>query len=186
MTVTRVLFLAGLGGLVLAAPSAAQCDPDGDIQFVCGPVSPEDLVLVPDAPWVLAAGMEDDGYLYAIDTRTLDSAVLFPTATYGSRPDPIFGACSGPVTGGFRPHGLSLRPGTNGRHTLYVVRHGAREAIEVFEVDARFGAAEVDLAGVRRSARGGDVQLGDGVARSRLRGDALQPAARRALGVAAR
>ena len=89
-TMTRVLFLAGLGGLMLAAPSAAQCGPDGDIQFVCGPVSPEDLVPVPDAPWVLAAGMEDDGYLYAIDTRTHGSSVLFPTATYGSRPDAIY------------------------------------------------------------------------------------------------
>lgn len=147
MTLTRVLFLAGIGGLVLAAPSAAQCTPDGDIQFVCGPVSPEDLVLVPDTPWVLASGMEDDGYLYAIDTRNHGSTVLFPTATYGSRPDAIFGECSRPVTGGFRPHGLSLRPGMNGRHTLYVVRHGAREAIEVFEVDARVGAPRLTWRG---------------------------------------
>ena len=36
--------------LSLAAPSAAQCEPDGDVQFVCGPVSPEDLALVPDSP----------------------------------------------------------------------------------------------------------------------------------------
>jgi hypothetical protein len=43
------------------------------------------------------------------------------------------------MASGFRPHGLSLRPGANNRHTLYVVRHGAREAIEVFDVDARNG-----------------------------------------------
>ncbi|MEE2963325.1 MAG: hypothetical protein VX427_04155 [Acidobacteriota bacterium] len=153
-TMTRVLFLAGLGGLVLAAPSAAQCGPDGDIQFVCGPVSPEDLVPVPDAPWVLAAGMEDDGYLYAIDTRTHGSSVLFPTATYGSRPDAIYSECSGPVTGGFRPHGLSLRPGTNDRHTLYVVRHGAREAIEVFEVDARVGTPRLTWQGCVEAPEG--------------------------------
>ena len=36
----------------------------------------------------------------------------------------------------FRPHGLYLRPGEEGRHTLLVVGHGAREAIEVFDVDA--------------------------------------------------
>jgi hypothetical protein len=126
-------------GLGMAAPSAAQCAPDGDVQFVCGPVSPEDLVLVPDTPWVIAAGMEDDGYLYAIDRRDLSSSVLFPSMTYGSKPDPIFGGCDRMVSGGFRPHGLSLRPGRGGRHTLYVVRHGAREAIEVFDVDARSG-----------------------------------------------
>ncbi len=147
MTLTRVLCLAGVGGLMLAAPSAAQCPPDGDIRFVCGPVSPEDLVQVPDAPWVLAAGMEDDGYLYAIDTRTHVSTVLFPTATYGSRPDAIFRECAQPITEGFRPHGLSLRPGTNDRHTLYVVRHGAREAIEVFDVDVQDGSPSVTWRG---------------------------------------
>jgi sugar lactone lactonase YvrE len=124
----------------LVAPAGAveaQCHADGDIQFVCGPVSPEDMVPVPDTPWLLVSGMEDDGYLYATDTRNYRSTVLFPTATYHSKPDVAFSGCSGPVTGGFRPHGLSLRPGARGRHTLYVVRHGAREAIEVFDVDAR-------------------------------------------------
>ena len=29
-----------------------------------------------------------------------------------------------------------MRPGSNGIHTLYVVRHGSRESIEVFQVDA--------------------------------------------------
>ncbi len=115
----------------------AQCDPDGDVQFVCGPVSPEDLVAAPGAPWVIVSGMEDDGYLYATSTQDHRSTVLFPTATVQSRPDASVGDCTGPLTEGFRPHGLSLRPGDGGRHTLYVVRHGAREAIEIFELDAR-------------------------------------------------
>ncbi len=116
---------------------AAQCAPDGDVEFVCGPVSPEDLVRVPRSPWVLASGMEDDGYLYAVDTRDLTSRALFPTQTARPSHDrETYGSCPGPVTGGFRPHGVSLRPGDNGMHTLYVVRHGEREAIEVFEVDA--------------------------------------------------
>ena len=33
-------------------------------------------------------------------------------------------------------HGLNLRAGANGHSTLYAVGHGAREAIEVFDVDA--------------------------------------------------
>jgi hypothetical protein len=32
-------------------------------------------------------------------------------------------------------HGLNVRAGTGGVHTLYVVRHGSRESIEVFEID---------------------------------------------------
>ena len=119
------------------SPSEAQCDPDGDVQFVCGPVSPEDLAPVPRSPWILVSGMEDDGYLYATDVRDHTSSVLFPTQMARPRHDRgTYGSCPGPVTGGFRPHGLSLRPGANTTHTLYVVRHGEREAIEVFEVDA--------------------------------------------------
>jgi len=119
------------------SPSEAQCEPDGDVQFVCGPVSPEDLAPVPRSPWILVSGMEDDGYLYATDVRDHTSSVLFPTQMARPRHDRgTYGSCPGPVTGGFRPHGLSLRPGANTTHTLYVVRHGEREAIEVFEVDA--------------------------------------------------
>ena len=132
-----VVVAAGLFVAAGAGSGAAQCRPDGDVEFVCGPVSPEDLVAVPESPWVIVAGMEDDGYVYATDTRNHRSTVLFPTASFGSRPDPAFGDCGGPLTGGFRPHGLNLRPGPGGRHTLYVVRHGAREAIEIFELDAR-------------------------------------------------
>ena len=137
-----VLCLLGLAG-----QSDAQCQPDGDVEFVCGPVSPEDMVAVPDTPWLIVAGMEDDGYLYATHTRNLSTTVLFPTSSFPSRRDAVFSDCAGPVTSGFRPHGISLRPGAHGRHTLYVVRHGAREAIEVFEVDTRWGAPRLTWRG---------------------------------------
>ena len=120
-----------------AGSLAAACEPDGAVQFLCGPVSPEDLALVPESPWVIASGMEDDGYLYLADTRDYSSSILFPTAASQPRQDrATYGDCPGPVSGGFRPHGINLRPGAAGSHTLYVVRHGEREAIEVFEVDA--------------------------------------------------
>ena len=139
---TSLLTVLCLVGSV--SPSEAQCDPDGDVEFVCGPVSPEDMVPVPGSPWILVSGMEDDGYLYATHVRDLTSTVLFPTQMARPRHDRgTYGSCPGPVTGGFRPHGLSLRPGDNTTHTLYVVRHGEREAIEVFEVDA--GAASPTL-----------------------------------------
>ena len=126
-----------VGVLGLARSVEAQCEPDGDVQFVCGPVSPEDLVAVPESPWVIVSGMEDDGYVYATDTRDHHSMVLFPTETVQTQPAASFSDCAGPSTEAFRPHGLSLRPGDGGRHTLYVVRHGAREAIEVFDLDIR-------------------------------------------------
>lgn len=124
--------------LALPAPGAAQCDPDGDVGFVCGPVNPEDLAAAPDSPWVIVSSMVDDGRLYATDVRDHTSRPLFPLETSTPRHDTdVYGACPGPDTSGFRPHGLGLRPGEDGVHTLYVVRHGAREAVEVFELDAR-------------------------------------------------
>jgi hypothetical protein len=124
--------------LALPAAGAAQCDPDGDVEFVCGPVSPEDLAAVPDSPWVIVSSMTDDGRLYATDARDHTSRPIFPLDTSAPRHDTaLYGACPGPDTSGFRPHGLGLRPGEEGVHTLYVVRHGARESVEVFELDTR-------------------------------------------------
>ena len=80
--------------------------------------------------------MEDDGYLYFIDSQQLDSVAVYPSTFSDHRADSVrFNNCPGPQTEGFRPHGLSLVTGDNGLHTLLVVRHGAREAIEVFEIE---------------------------------------------------
>ena len=120
-----------------AGPSAAACEPEGDVQFLCGPVSPEDLVAVPQSPWVIVSSMEDDGHLYLADTRDHTAMVLFPTETSRPRHDTAtYGSCPGPLTSQFRPHGISLRSGNSDTHTLYVVRHGGRESIEVFQLDA--------------------------------------------------
>ncbi len=115
---------------------AQTCQPDGEVQFLCGPVSPEDLAPVPQSPWVIVSSMVDEGHLYLADIRDHRSTVIFPTDTSRPRHDITrYGACPGPVSRQFRPHGLNLHPGDSGRHTLYVVGHGEREAIEVFEVD---------------------------------------------------
>ncbi|MDE0828068.1 MAG: hypothetical protein OSB03_02585 [Vicinamibacterales bacterium] len=133
--VSCVMAICGLG---LAGPAAAQCEPEGETRFVCGPISPEDLALVPETPWVIVASWEDDGYLSAADSRDGSTVRLFPTATVQGRHNAaMYADCPGVSTGGFRAHGISLRSGTGGTHVLYVVRHGAREAVEVFEVDAR-------------------------------------------------
>jgi hypothetical protein len=135
---TSLLFLAGVLYMQTGmGQNAGGCEPDGNVQFVCGPVSPEDLIAIPESPWIVASGMEDDGYLYLVNVNDHDSTTLFPVASSVPRHDrATYGSCPGPVSGQFRPHGISLRPGSNGMHTLYVVRHGEREAIEVFEVDA--------------------------------------------------
>jgi sugar lactone lactonase YvrE len=67
--------------------------------------------------------------------------VVFPIASPNVRLDAAaYPTCPGPIDlqkmDAFRAHGLYLRPGQGAVHTLYVVHHGTRESIEVFEVDA--------------------------------------------------
>ena len=37
------------------------CEPDGKVNFICGVVSPEDLVQVPRSDWVIASGYTRGG-----------------------------------------------------------------------------------------------------------------------------
>ena len=145
-TTARILTLIALA-IVLASPlgisgqTAAGCNPVGEIRFVCDQNGPEDLVAVPGTPWLIASAFGPDGGLNLIDTKAASSMRLFPGAAATSRPDTrTYDACPGPLEGTdrekFRTHGLYLKAGRN-VHTLYVVHHGNRESVEVFEIDAR-------------------------------------------------
>jgi WD40 repeat protein len=121
---------------------AAGCDPVGNVRFVCNQAGPEDLALVPGGEWVLSSGMVANGAIRLIRVRDKTTTVLFPTDSSNVRPDTrTYNSCPGPLDPAeketFRAHGLYLRAGQNSVHTLYVVHHGNRESIEVFEVDAR-------------------------------------------------
>jgi hypothetical protein len=109
---------------------------------VCDQLGPEDLVLVPGAKWVLSSGYAANGALRLIHVSDRTTTVLFPSATVPEHLDKkTYPDCPGPIDPGekekFRAHGLYLRPGKNSVHTLYMVHHGNRESVEVFEVDAR-------------------------------------------------
>ncbi|MQA92654.1 MAG: hypothetical protein GEU90_20935 [Gemmatimonas sp.] len=93
---------------------------------------------MPKSPWVIVSTWQDDGYLSAAHLGTREAFEIYPGEAPEARQDmDLYGACPGPVTEGFYAHGISLRPGEGQVHTLFVVRHNAREAIEVFEVDGR-------------------------------------------------
>lgn len=114
------------------------CDRAGDYRFVCGPQNAEDLVSVPGTDWVIASAMVPGTGLYLIDANTKAWSALYPTdVAQASHDMRTYGACPGtPDPNTLITHGLNLRPGRNGHSTLNVVSHGAREAIEVFDVDA--------------------------------------------------
>ena len=120
---------------------AAGCDAVGDIRFICDQTGPEDLAAVPGTDWVLSSGMAANGAIRLINVRDKTTTVLFPSAASRERLNKrTYDSCPGPIGSEgdkFRAHGLYLRPGANAVHTLYVVHHGNRESIEVFEVDAR-------------------------------------------------
>jgi len=125
-----------------AAPAPAKCDAIGDVQFICGQNGPEDLVVVPGAKWVVASSYGGSGGVMLIRVSDRVSSVAYPGAAPKERLDAkTYNTCPGAPDAAFKAkfltHGLYLQEGRNSVHTLYVVVHGGREAVEVFELDAR-------------------------------------------------
>ena len=142
----RVVAAVGIFGALATAPvsgsgeaAGPDCSPSGGYGFVCGMQNPEDLVRVPGTKWIIASGMAAGGALYLIDSQEKGWTELYPgQAPRADHDAKDFGACPGaPSREGFVTHGLSITPVAEGRSRLYVVGHGAREAIEVFDVDAQ-------------------------------------------------
>jgi hypothetical protein len=137
-----------------AASAAEPCNPAGKLDFVCGPLNAEDLIQVPGTDWIIASGMDGGrarkhGTLHLVNAKDKSWAELFPGASPQLAPDKaIYGKCPGPPDlAKFSAHGLNLRPGDNGKDTLYVVNHGGREAIEIFALDASGGEPSVTWIG---------------------------------------
>ena len=144
-----VMFAMGQGA---AVPRAAGCDPLGNVQFICGLVGPEDLVAVPGSDWVIASGDAAPGAISLIDVKQKTATALYPSAALTQRLDAkTYDSCPGPIDPDekdkFRAHGIAVRQGRNGVHTLYVVHHGNRESIEVFEFNARAKASALTWVG---------------------------------------
>jgi hypothetical protein len=133
MSMLRFAAVAALGWLAVGAQAQQSCAANGDVSYVCGPKNPEDLVLVPGTQWIVSSGMAEGAGFYLVDTRTGSFGAL----TFTAKPDAAFASCPTPPTAQtLNTHGLNIRATGPGRARLNVVGHGAREAIEVFDVDA--------------------------------------------------
>lgn len=116
--------------------SPVKCAPEGGLRFICGPKRPEDLVVLPGDRWLVASGLADGGGLHLIDTHT--KAWRRWIAPANGKADPLFPDCVAPPhPDRFHAHGLALGRGVKGGSRLYVVGHGEREAIEVFDVQTQ-------------------------------------------------
>jgi hypothetical protein len=136
--------VGALAILIVLAFSTVQgandgCEDSGEYSYICGPVSAEDLILIPGTKWVVASGFGGSVSLYLVDSEKKTWSNFYPGDEPRARQNrTTYGACPGsPDPNSFVAHGLNISPGADGHSTLYVVGHGEREAVEVFDVDAR-------------------------------------------------
>ena len=166
------------------APSGLPCEAVGEIQFVCNLISPEDLAVIPGSEWVIASGNRAGGRIHLVSVADKTATVLFPSSTVEERLDSrAYPTCPGPIDpdegDAFNAHGLYLQPGQADVHTLYVVHHGNRESIEVFEIEAGSTTPQMTWVGCAVAPEplgfNGVVALPDGgfVATSPRTGDCL-------------
>ncbi len=118
-------------------PPAPPCAGEG---YICGQQGPEDLVPMGN-DWAVASAYSGTGGVTLIRIRDRRSMTAYPAATAKEQLDAkTYPQCPGPPRGAFTTHGVYVAPGNGPTHKLFVVGHGARESIEVFNVDTR-GAA---------------------------------------------
>ena len=156
MSNLRISALLTLMTLLAAACSQERvaCEALGDLEFVCGPVNAEDLVLAPGTDYIVSSGMSAGGGFYLVDATSGDWSPLefdarHDTAAFADCPAP-------PAAEELETHGLNIRAVSDETAMLYVVGHGGREAIEVFEVNT--GGSRPELTWV------GCVLMPDGLA----------------------
>ncbi len=139
---TGILILAPGGGVAADETAANSCAPYGKMKLICGLKNPEDLMPIPGTKWIISSGMSGQGtsgHFYLVDGVAKTFEILFP----GDDPklkwnQEMFPNCPGPLDlTKFSVHGLSLRAeGEAGHYKMYITSHGAREAVEAFDLDA--------------------------------------------------
>lgn len=115
-------------------PPPPPCTPGPNV--VCDQQAPEDLMaLGPD--WAVASAYSGTGGIALIRVRDRTTLTAYPAANAQNRPDSrTYPDCPGPPNAQrFTTHGVYVEPGNGPTYKLFVVGHGAREAIEVLEID---------------------------------------------------
>ena len=117
--------------------ASSDCRDEQGLSYLCGFVAPEDVVNVGSTGYVLASGHRPPGHMYLIDPATGTHRELIHGAAFrlqhdtGAYPD-----CPGPLNlEAFDVHGISIAEISPRRFVLYTTSHGAREAIEIYDLD---------------------------------------------------
>jgi len=134
--------LAGLAAGCSGTPPITSCEAAAGIEPDCRFENPEDLVVSPGGSHLLVSQMgsmdgSHAGNLVAYQPQSGTIEPLFPTGpqTVLQRADGWGDpACPAPDPAVFAPHGIDIEALNDGRQALYVVNHGGRESVEMFEV----------------------------------------------------
>jgi hypothetical protein len=132
-----------------APPPLAPCGPmTTGIEIICGTHSPEDLEPTPDGKFLIVSQ-----FVNGRGGNTGAGLALFDLANQSFRKIPVTAeprkdwgdpACPGAPGDALVPHGISLAKRTGGSLELYVVNHGGRQSMEMYEL--RRSAGSWDLA----------------------------------------
>ncbi|MCB2073763.1 MAG: hypothetical protein H6917_16550 [Novosphingobium sp.] len=147
-TAARLGWVASAAALCTAQIVAA-AEPD---RLICGFENVEDMVALPDSPWIVGSGIGDaffqKGGLYLFHRETATGRKLVLDVADGVEARAPYDACPGPADPvQFSAHGLGLKSNPDGTYNLYVVNHGGRESIEVFEIAMDDGGPQVGWIG---------------------------------------
>ena len=125
-----------LAALLAMAGAGNDCAPGVSLSYVCDVEHPEDVIAIPGTRWLIASGFAPGAGLKLVDADRHVAERWYDGSAAQLDPDrAAYPSCPGPVDPKlFNARGLSLRKGTDGRYTLYVVNHGGRESIEIFDV----------------------------------------------------
>jgi hypothetical protein len=117
----------------------APCRDEQGLTYICELVVPEDSLTIGSTGLLLVSGHRAPGHLYLIDPTTRTHSELIHGPSFAMQHDTrAFPDCPGPLNlQSFDTHGLSLAETSPRLFSLYTTSHGAREAIEIYELDLR-------------------------------------------------
>jgi len=145
--IQKLLILSS--SILLVCGSAAIADDSsnsGNLKYIRGLRNAEDILPLGDTEWLITSGLngqfsntDDIGHIYLVNSSEKTFEEFFPGVTPNFDHDKkIFNVCPGPINPEtFSAHGLALQQRSPGQFRLYITGHGEREAIEIFDINAK-------------------------------------------------
>ena len=138
---------------IISVDPITDCESIGDATPLCGWQNPEDMEALPDGRYVLVSeiGGQDGskpGMLSLLNLETETREILYEGGSTQLIGD-SWGeeTCTEVAEGVFSPHGIHLSEREDGTLQLFVVQHGERESIEMFQVMSTSDSWQIEWRG---------------------------------------